>query len=88
MSEDEIRPECKAVFGALSDDLREVKGNVKAIYRELLGNGDSKKSVTSRLAILETRREEQRQGGDRFWKVFSVLLAAGTFLIVAFKFAT
>lgn len=81
----DLRPECKGLFERTHDELIDIKVSLGQIRKAVLGNGNPKDSLASRVTALEATADEQGRGRDRFWKVASVGIAALAVLIACLK---
>jgi hypothetical protein len=55
------------------------------VSKAVLGNGTIRDSLVARVVRLESASETVRQCGDRFWRVFAILVALASAVIAFFK---
>jgi len=63
-------PECQEIFKNLHDTCTRIEGQTAAIREAVLGNGNPKDSIASRITRLET-----------FWKLGVIVLALATLCV-------
>jgi len=87
MSDEDFRSICHAVkdiavrHAEMGEHLKGMDEKLDNIGKAVLGNGDTKNSLTSRVTALETTHTNAQQHGDRWWKIASVVIAGVAVLI-------
>lgn len=91
--------ECKQVQGPCARAFREIAvqyatlnerqagidGRLEAISKAVIGNGNPKDSLVARMERIESSAETMRRCGDRFWKVFGLVVAVASVIVAALK---
>jgi len=72
MTED-IRAECKVLFKTIHADIKDIKGDAKVIRAAVVGNGNPKSSLSSRITRIET-----------LWLIFFIFAAMVSFAATAY----
>ena len=77
--------EISAQCARLAEGQGALGAKIDAVSRAVLGNGSTKDSLAARVERIESASETVRQCGDRFWKVFAVLVALASLVIAILK---
>jgi hypothetical protein len=69
----------------LGEGQQMLAAKLDAVSRAVLGDGASRESLLARMERLESSTDTARQCGDRFWRVFAVLIALVSVVIAVLK---
>ena len=65
----------------VDQQLTDIKTNVAKISTAVLGNGNPKNSLSSRVTALETTSKIIRRSGDRFLKIMTVVASVAAVVV-------
>lgn len=82
---DQVLPQCRERFEASAQHLGRIETKLDRLCQAVLGNGDPKNSLASRVTRLEATGEAERQTTDRGWKAIAILASVLAVAISAYQ---
>jgi hypothetical protein len=88
----QLQPACGRAFqdiavqyATLAERTAAMDTRLEAISKAVIGNGNPKDSLLARMERVESSAEVTRRAGERFWKVFGLVVAVASVVVAALK---